>query len=354
MEYKAPPAPLSIKPVDYMTTGKAIQEGVQNIGTSVQKGLEAASSAFSQRDFKMYQRDVKQKLAETYPDFKELVPDAYMKPDQVIEGLKNIEIMDFLYNKVKAVNPNAKTGSMGALASMAYYGTKDDVKKLSDSLIAQLPEEERKIAEEKLSQSVATAAQGVDPAKPASQNYIGAAQETGLGSKTQTDFLDKGIASQNTEAKLAAKQAQDEANRALRVRALNNKISATAKDQFLNEIKTSALLGQMAMGAQVSKDKMERESEIWRQKAVKANTDMTMTDEDKKAVVEQANIAADWFLSNANDLTPSIDNFRELFNLAQEDVKGRNVTRVKKASGGESKTSNPGASGGNKKPLPTF
>lgn len=242
MEYKAPPAPLSVKPVDYMTTGKAMQEGVQGIGTGIQKGLEAVSSAFSQRDFKLYQKKVKQDLMSAFSnpdgttDFKELIPDAYMKPDQVIEGLKNIEIMGFLYNKVKAVNPNANTGSMGALASMAYYGTKDDVKKLLDSLIAQLPEEEKKIAEDARQKAFGDAVAKMTPDNRPEENLATLATSENIPSSTREAAALKYPDYQNKELERQMKENIAELKNQYQKELLRIKWSALKNDKDRNAV----------------------------------------------------------------------------------------------------------------------
>lgn len=226
---------MEVNAPDYSKTNEAIVKGVTDIGAGLQKAGELASNIYSQKAFRDYQKEVKTKLASEYgPTFKELVPDALMKPDQVMNGLKNVAKVMAAYDAVKSAVPSAKLADRGQLASVAFYGSDADSETVYKALSNNLDEETKRaidVEQGKLISGLQNIKQSSDANALAIQN----AENIGLSTKLRSKDLAVGL-SLTDEAKLAAKREQIKANTENARKRLALLGSKAAADKFAQDV----------------------------------------------------------------------------------------------------------------------
>ena len=317
-EYKAPAPMMDVKPLDTTATDAAMVEGVKGIGEGIKQAGQLATNIYSQKAFREYQADVMSKLKTQYgPTFKELIPAAMMKPDQVVNGLKNVAKLMNVYDAVKKSNPTAQLAEPGQLASVAFYGSDADSEQMYKAMMGHLDEEGKRQADLKLGEY----SKGVwDATKTEDENKIAVADATMPASVKEK------LISQNVGRDLYKEEQLrinwQKAQNALEAAKLRAKAAATknAQTYFVQK----AMLGlnslKIATGIQKDKDKAEKLAYDYELKAIAAENDPKLKEDEKKAVASKLRAVAEYFKADAAALDPSVENSRNYSNILQNIV----------------------------------
>lgn len=333
--YKAPPAPIKVQAEDYMTTGKAMSEGVKKLGEGVAAGLQGISKIYSERAFREYQADAINKIREQYKNdgFQEITPAAYMKPDQFMSGLTRVQRLLTAYDAVKAASPETKLAPKGQIVSAALYGNDNDVKQIEESMTKHLDETLKNqikmstdaVYEDALQQR----AQAITPEQTEEEAAIAAAQGEGrIGVDKQLKLTEGVIAAKKNKEDREMKESIAAAKRIAERESLSLKIGVmrdrNALDKWATDVKLMIQSLAAAQSGTQRKDKAEEEANRMEVKATEALSNSKIRDsEERKALSAAYTELAKQIRNNANDLSPLVQNSYEITNLIQERTKSK-------------------------------
>jgi hypothetical protein len=230
---------MEIQPISYEDFGQSVKAGLKGIASGIKDIGEQATKAYSQNQFRQYQKQKTAELKSIYKDgWQELVPHQYITPEQALRGVKNLTSTMAMVEELKKIDSTKLNVSEGTIASLSYYGDDKDVKVLQEGLLSKVDaataqkletarsEAIRETAEEaskagKASAAYFTGAKSTQPldSKMRGEMFMKGAESLGTESESQKDIkianikatADKAAAKDNSDAKLAARRSDKDA-----------------------------------------------------------------------------------------------------------------------------------------------
>jgi hypothetical protein len=202
MAYQAPARPMEIQPISYEDFGQSVKAGLKGIASGIKDIGEQATKAYSQNQFRQYQKQKTAELKSAYGDgWQELVPYQYITPEQALRGVKNLTSTMAMVAELKKIDPTKLNVSEGTIASLSYYGDDKDVEVLQKGLLSEVDAATAQKLEKARSEAIRATAEEASRAGSAAKAYFaGAKSAQPLDSKLREEMLIKGAESLGTES----------------------------------------------------------------------------------------------------------------------------------------------------------